>query len=108
MITIAATHHRGATWLGTRVGNSTQKSKVEVGPVCCPEEAILRAWTYAATTLCAPRAEIRIVVNRRLLEGYLRLGWSPRSLPILRALRNFARTVHGTSIEFIYRSERQR
>ena len=62
------------------------------------------AWTYAAESI--PRdVEVRIVVTRRLLEGYLRRGWRPGSLRMLRALRGFAASVQGMRVEFVYKCE---
>lgn len=102
MIYIAATHKMGFTEFGIRDGNVIERGPIDAGRVCCPEEAILVAWAYAVASL--PRdADVRIVVTRRLLEGYLRLGWRPGSLRMLRALRGFAASVQDMRVEFVYK-----
>jgi len=101
MITIAATHRQGRTEFGIRDGDLTRRGLLDAGRVCCPEEAILAAWAHAAASV-ARDADVRIVVTRRLLEGYLRLGWRPGSLRMLRALRGFAASVRDLRVEFVY------
>lgn len=101
MITIAATHRAGRTEFGVREGNLIRRGQIDAGRVCCPEEAILVAWTHAAASV-ARDVDVRVVVTRRLLEGYLRLGWRPGSLRMLRALRAFAASVRGMRVEFVY------
>ena len=104
MIIVAATHRGSQTQLGIRMGERTEKSLIAAGHVCCPEEAIVRAWTHAATALRGEQTAFRFIVQRRLLEGYFRLGWRVRSLPMLRALREFARATQGMSVDFVYRT----
>jgi hypothetical protein len=104
MITIAAAHRHRRTRFGIREGKLIQRGQLDAGAVCCPEEAILMAWTHAVASV-NPGADVRIVVTRRLLEGYLRLGWRPGSLRMLRALRDFARSIRGLHVEFVYRCE---
>jgi hypothetical protein len=102
MIVIAATHRAGRTEFGVREGDLIRRGLLDAGRVCCPEEAILVAWSHAATSV-ARDVDVRIVVTRRLLEGYLRLGWRPGSLRMLRALRGFAASLQGLRVQFIYK-----
>lgn len=69
----------------------------------CADEAIVRGWTEAIEKAREWGAtHVTVVVNSRLLSGYLRSGWRIRSLAMLSAMRAFAYATSGVRLDFRY------
>ncbi len=67
-------------------------------------ETVLRAYSDGLRLLADLGAtDVVLVVLDRTLDGYLRLGWRPRSLAMLRALRGLVQALEPFEVRWSYR-----
>ena len=87
-----------------RFGDRLQRFTRTATDDSCADEAIVRGWTEAIEKAHQwGVTHVTVVVNSRLLSGYLRFGWRIRSLAMLSAMRAFADATNGVGLEFRYR-----
>lgn len=101
---IGAIHRRSVTRIGVRIGTMAHQESIPCSGSSA-DEAVVRGWIRGLQIVREQGAsEAVIVVNRRVLEGHLHLGWEVRSLSLLEAWRQFAQSTKDISLTFTYRT----
>jgi len=101
---VVAIHRRGRVRVGVKVGDTIRKESIPfVGR--SGDEAVLLGWVRGVEIAREMGAQhVTFIVNRKVLEGHLRLGWQVRSLDLLRVWREFSQITEGLQTAFKYRT----
>lgn len=88
--------------LRARAGETRWALAVPTAEVATASEAYLLGLAAGVDALASQGAsEIRVLVSDSLLEGFLRRGWSPRSVRIVWALGRLVRAARRTNLRFV-------
>lgn len=101
---VVAIHRRGRVRVGVKVGDVIRKESIAFAGHS-GDQAVLLGWIRGVEIADEAGAKhLTFVVNRRVLEGQLRLGWQVRSLDLLRSWKEFSQETDGFQRTFKYRT----